>query len=121
MDIDANKVRMAKINAKIYGVSHKIEFHVGDFFQLTGSEFQADVVVTSPPWGGPGYSAARVYSLGSMCRAQGGGARIMEIAKNIAPNVALHLPKTTNVREVTKTFDDYYYKRQGKLKNFSYF
>jgi len=37
MDVDPDKVRMAKINANVHGVDHKIEFHVGDFFEISGA------------------------------------------------------------------------------------
>ena len=34
VDIDINKIAMARHNARIYGVLHKIEFIVGDFFHI---------------------------------------------------------------------------------------
>ncbi len=34
IDIDPNKIALAKHNAKVYGVDHKIEFIVGDFLQV---------------------------------------------------------------------------------------
>eukprot|EP00102_Acyrthosiphon_pisum_P023354 XP_016660564.1 PREDICTED: trimethylguanosine synthase-like [Acyrthosiphon pisum] len=46
---------MAKQNATIYGVVDKIEFIVGDYFKLE-NQIKGDVIVTSPPWGGPEYS-----------------------------------------------------------------
>lgn len=54
IDIDPKKIEMAKHNAKIYGVSHRIEFIVGDFLMLVNS-FKANVIFLSPPWGGPEY------------------------------------------------------------------
>lgn len=46
---------MAKHNAEVYGVAHKIEFIVGDFFDIAPT-IKADLVFLSPPWGGPTYS-----------------------------------------------------------------
>ncbi|KAE9545642.1 hypothetical protein AGLY_001185 [Aphis glycines] len=48
VDIDPNKIRMARHNAEIYGVADKIEFIVGDIF-LIYPKLKADVVFMSPP------------------------------------------------------------------------
>ena len=45
---------MAKHNAKIYGVDHKITFIHGDYFK-EAAKYKVDVVFMSPPWGGPDY------------------------------------------------------------------
>lgn len=55
IDIDPVKVEMAKHNAAVYGVADKIQFIVGDFFEI-GPTLSADMVFLSPPWGGPKYS-----------------------------------------------------------------
>lgn len=55
IDIDPNKVDMARHNATVYGVANRIQFIVGDFFELAPT-LQADMVFLSPPWGGPDYS-----------------------------------------------------------------
>ncbi len=52
VDIDINKINMARNNARVYGVEHKIEFIVGDFFQVV-PHLVADAIFLSPPWGGP--------------------------------------------------------------------
>ncbi|GFS17258.1 trimethylguanosine synthase-like [Elysia marginata] len=65
IDIDKNKLDMARNNAKIYGVADRIEFILGDFLKLAPS-LQADVVFLSPPWGGPEYVNTKVYDLDNM-------------------------------------------------------
>jgi len=95
IDIDANKVILAKHNAALYGVADKIKFVIGDFFVL-GKIMKADVLVTSPLWGGPDYFRKRTFSLADLCRDNGGGKSIMRIAKSIAPRVILHLPKNSD-------------------------
>lgn len=55
IDIDPVKIEMAKHNAAVYGVADRIEFIVGDFFELAPT-IEADMVFLSPPWGGPNYS-----------------------------------------------------------------
>jgi len=99
MDIDPEKIKLAKHNAGLYGVADKITFVVGDFF-AAGRTLRADVLVTSPPWGGPGYSRKRIFPLADLCSSNGGGNGIMRIAKSIAPRVILHLPKNTSKHEV---------------------
>ena len=47
--------RLARINADIYGVTDRIEFIIGDFFQVVPHLYGADVIFLSPPWGGPKY------------------------------------------------------------------
>lgn len=54
IDIDPEKIRIARHNATIYGVQDRIEFIVGDFLLLSNT-LVADVVFFSPPWGGPQY------------------------------------------------------------------
>ncbi|XP_025203450.1 uncharacterized protein LOC112600441 [Melanaphis sacchari] len=99
VDIDPIKIQLARHNAEIYGVADKIEFIVGDLF-LIYPKLKADVVFMSPPWGGPEYSINKSYTIESMCPGDfGGGFNIFEIVKTIAPNIAFHMPKTTNIFE----------------------
>ena len=55
IDIDPAKIALARQNAAVYGVADRIEFIVGDFFQVVPQLAGADVVFLSPPWGGPEY------------------------------------------------------------------
>ncbi|KAF0769305.1 trimethylguanosine synthase-like [Aphis craccivora] len=99
VDIDPYKIKLAQNNAKIYGVADKIEFIVGNFFEIS-SMLRADVVCMSPPWGGPEYLIDNSFSITSMCKNyEFGGFTIFDIVKNIAPNIAFHMPKTTNIFE----------------------
>ena len=51
IDICPERVELARFNAGVYGVQDKIQFVVGDFFQLA-PRLRADAVFLSPPWGG---------------------------------------------------------------------
>lgn len=62
IDIDPKRIALAMNNAKIYGVEDRIDFIVGDFFQLVPS-LKGDVVFLSPPWGGPSYNRMKKFSL----------------------------------------------------------
>jgi len=73
---------------------------VGDFFSIYHT-IKADVLFMSPPWGGPGYAINKIYSLKSMCHSHfGGGFDIFKLAKTVAPNIAFHMPKNTDISEV---------------------
>jgi trimethylguanosine synthase len=52
IDMDPKKIAIAKHNAHVYGVSDRIEWLVGDAFQILPSIKYADAVFLSPPWGG---------------------------------------------------------------------
>lgn len=87
VDVDSEKIKIARRNAAIYGVAHKIDFRIGDSFVVL-SGVSADVVVTSPPWGGS-------YNVQNVCsREEGGMAGVLKMAHRIAPRVVLRLPKT---------------------------
>ncbi|XP_060858007.1 uncharacterized protein LOC132935463 isoform X1 [Metopolophium dirhodum] len=99
VDIDPYKIKLARNNAEIYGVADKIEFIVGNFFEIC-SMLKADVICMSPPWGGPEYVINDSFSIASMCKNyRFGGFTIFDIVKNISPSIAFHMPKTTNIFE----------------------
>lgn len=65
IDIDPDRVAIAQHNARVYGVEDRIEFIIGDYFQVAPS-LKADVMFLSPPWGGPKYLGAEVFDLETM-------------------------------------------------------
>ncbi|CAN6214754.1 unnamed protein product [Urochloa humidicola] len=97
VEIDPRKVELAAHNARVYGVEDRIEFVVGDFFCLAPS-LKADFVFLSPPWGGPSYIQAPVYSL-DMLKPKD-GYTTFQAAQKIAPNVIMFLPRTVDMSQV---------------------
>ncbi len=93
--IDNNRARldMARHNASVYGVAHKIEFIHGDFCALAPT-LKADVVFLSPPWGGPAYADAEVFDVKTMM--QPDGQWLFELARAITPDVAYFLPRNVD-------------------------
>ena len=65
IDIDPEKIALAKHNATVYGVEDRIEFIIGDYLQVA-PRLKADVVFLSPPWGGPEYLNADIFDLETM-------------------------------------------------------
>ncbi|XP_045517367.1 trimethylguanosine synthase [Pieris brassicae] len=98
IDIDPNKIEMARHNAEVYGVSHKIEFIVGDFFELAPS-LSADMVFLSPPWGGPNYSDNSKYDIETMLLPKP-ASELMRVARDISPNVTLYLPRNSKTDQI---------------------
>jgi trimethylguanosine synthase len=107
IDIDPAKIEMAKHNAAIYGVSHKIEFICGDFFQLApflkvilyflefSENNEADTVFLSPPWGGPSYLDAMLFDLETI-----NGFEIFRFAKLVSDNIAYLLPRNSSMNQL---------------------
>jgi len=98
VDIDPKKIELAKHNASIYGVDQKIEFIVGDFFEME-NKIRGDVIVTSPPWGGPSYNRQSTIRPTAILLD-----KILEMGKKIAPKMLLHLPKNLDKNEVCILF-----------------
>ncbi|KAJ2063003.1 Trimethylguanosine synthase [Coemansia sp. S146] len=90
IDIDPGRLEMARHNAEIYGVADRIEFILGDFYQLAPM-LKADVVFMSPPWGGPEYLGAEVFDLNKMPfhSAQ----EWLDRARMVSKNVVYFMPK----------------------------
>jgi len=98
VDIDPNKIQLARHNAKVYGVADRIQFIVGDFFELAPS-LKANVVYMSPPWGGVEYLSEDIYNvsaLGGCMEAK----KLMDAARIITSNIVLYLPRTSNLYQV---------------------
>ncbi|KAL0020680.1 hypothetical protein WJX79_010788 [Trebouxia sp. C0005] len=62
VELSAQRLELAKHNAEVYGVAHKIDFICGDFLQVAAT-LQADMVFLSPPWGGPAYSKSGLFDV----------------------------------------------------------
>lgn len=62
VDTDRERLEMARNNARIYGVQDRIEFIVGDFFDISPT-INSDAVNLDPPWGGPSYKSKATFSL----------------------------------------------------------
>ncbi|XP_045477134.1 trimethylguanosine synthase-like [Harmonia axyridis] len=116
IDIDPKKIELARNNAAVYGVLHKIEFMVGDFIQLA-SEIEGDAVFLSPPWGGPSYMNEKSYDLENMLQPVP-FSELVEVSKKISRNIAVFLPKNGNTFDVSIVFLIlclYLYRRPGTV------
>eukprot|EP00871_Galdieria_phlegrea_P003207 jgi/Galph1/3888/GphlegSOOS_G2510.1 len=100
IDIVPSKVYDAKHNAQIYGVADKVDFIIGDAFQLfPGLAKKVDVMFLAPPWGGPDYENGDffdfkrfVYDIST----------VLDAATRVTPNVAISLPRTCSPRHIAE-------------------
>ncbi|CAH0694308.1 unnamed protein product [Spodoptera exigua] len=104
VDIDPMKIEMAKQNAKIYGVLDKIQFIVGDFFELA-SQLKADMVFLSPPWGGPSYSKHKEFDIEKMLEPRP-ASELMRVARTVSPNVELYIPRNSRHDQILSLAND---------------
>ncbi|KAL0640672.1 putative diacylglycerol O-acyltransferase tgs1 [Maublancomyces gigas] len=103
IDTNPTAILCAKHNAHIYGVLDKIEFIVGDFFELLNAKesiLKADAVFLSPPWGGPTYRNDKIFDLDTMLPYS--ASFIFNQASKISKNIALYIPRTSNLNQVAK-------------------
>ena len=100
VDIDKDKIAMARHNARVYGVEHKIDFIVGDFFQVAPN-IKADVVFLSPPWGGPAYVNQEVFDLKKMgTLGTIDGLHVFNIARLVSENIAFFVPRNSDKEQL---------------------
>nr|XP_022900119.1 uncharacterized protein LOC111413393 [Onthophagus taurus] len=99
IDIDSNKIELARNNAEIYGVSNKIEFIVGNFLDLAAG-LKGDVVFLSPPWGGPSYLKQPTYELEEFLQPVP-LSKLIETSRIVTENIALFLPRNSNTYALT--------------------
>uniref|UniRef100_A0A8B9THL3 Trimethylguanosine synthase n=1 Tax=Anas platyrhynchos TaxID=8839 RepID=A0A8B9THL3_ANAPL len=93
IDIDPEKLSLARSNAEVYGVADKIEFMCGDFMVLA-ADLKADVVFLSPPWGGPDYATAEIFDIQTMICPDG------YPFKKITNNIVYFLPRNADINQI---------------------
>ncbi|NWR97698.1 TGS1 synthase, partial [Motacilla alba] len=92
IDIDPEKLRLARHNAEVYGVAERIDFLCGDFMALAAG-LRADVVFLSPPWGGPDYATAEIFDIQTMICPDG-------YPFQITNNIVYFLPRNADINQV---------------------
>ncbi|NXS06741.1 TGS1 synthase, partial [Neodrepanis coruscans] len=99
IDIDPEKLSLARNNAEVYGVADQIEFVCGDFMVLA-ADLRADVVFLSPPWGGPDYATAEIFNIQTMICPDGYPFQVTQLSKKITNNIVYFLPRNADIDQV---------------------
>lgn len=97
VDIDPVRLDLARHNAAVYGVDHRIDFIQGDFLDLAPG-LHGDVVFLSPPWGGPDYLSADVFDIRTMMEPD--GFLIFEKARLISDDIVYFLPRNADMDQI---------------------
>lgn len=100
IDLEEDSITCAKQNAWVYGVSDKIEFFVGDCFDVLKTLDQVDVLFGSPPWGGPGYkSHGGLFDLFEMEPLE--LREIHAVFKQYTEDICYFLPKNSDLNQIS--------------------
>nr|XP_044998796.1 trimethylguanosine synthase isoform X2 [Jaculus jaculus] len=97
IDIDPDKIDLARNNAEVYGIADNIEFICGDFLLLAPC-LKADVVFLSPPWGGPDYATSETFDIRTMMSPD--GFEIFRLSQKITNNIVYFLPRNADIDQV---------------------
>ena len=103
IDIDEKRIECAKNNARVYGVEDRIEFIVGNYFELM-PYLKADVVFLSPPWGGPEYLNQKVFDIKKMGHLD--GIQLFKDTAKITPNIAYFLPRNIDPNQLLELSEE---------------
>lgn len=95
VDTNAERIDMARHNAKLYGVEAQIDFVVGDCRALLESG-SFDSVYLDPQWGGPDYYSLTSFTLAHFAP---NGLELLNAAFSRTGNVAITIPKNFEWRE----------------------
>ena len=98
IDIDPEKIRLARVNARIYGVENQIEFIVGDSLKILPQLASADVIFLSPPWGGPDYINGKTFDIKNDIPMD--GIKVFDAALEVTENIAYYVPRNANVDQL---------------------
>lgn len=99
VDDDAERLQMARHNARIYGVDSQIEFILSDSFEMA-RKMKPDVVFVSPPWGKSDNAFKDSISLKNDTDLGRSVARMLNLIKTLEQTdirVLLYLPHNTNL------------------------
>lgn len=98
VDINAERLAMARHNAALYGVADNITFINGDVRELP-SEISFDSVFFDPPWGGPDYFRLEHFTFGNF--APDANPLIKDMVSRSIPS-AFSLPKNFDKSEFSR-------------------
>ncbi len=96
VELDAERLQIAKHNAVVYGVSKRIDFIHGDIMNVMSS-IDADAAFLDPPWGGPSYAQQDSFLLEHF---NPHGNELLQASFNAIPAVALKVPRNFRTEEL---------------------
>lgn len=96
IELNKKRLKVAKNNAKVYGVQNKIKFIHGNFFK-EAPKIKADAIYIDPQWGGPEYKNLKKFKLKNFSP---NGKKILRLAFKYFPEVIIRIPTNFDLREL---------------------
>lgn len=98
-EIDEEKVKMSRNNAKIYEVEETTQTLHKNYLRLDPSDldYTPDCVFLSPPWGGTNYNSVKNYSFDFLYPAFD---KVIAKSLDFSSNLILYLPRNTCPSEI---------------------
>jgi trimethylguanosine synthase len=97
IEADLDRLQMAINNAGVYGVADRITFIHGDALDLL-DDYLGEAIYLDPPWGGPAYKSHGSFHLDYF---DPDGATLLELTLGRFPEVALRVPRTFDVADLS--------------------
>ena len=97
IELDEQRLELAKHNARVAGVYSKIEFIHGDFMREITKLKNVDAIFASPPWIIERYREVSIYSLNDT---NPNGFEIFQKSKLVTDNIGLMLPRHTSIDDL---------------------
>lgn len=104
VELDKNRLEMAKNNAKIYGVYDKITFIHWNTLDII-KEVEFDWVFFDPPWWWTSYSDKQFFNFSDFSPNWN---MLFNLAKEKTNNIAFGLPNNFDLKELNKYWDNYF-------------
>ena len=102
-DIDAERLAMARENARIYGVAHRITFLNEDVREVM-ARVRADAVYLDPPWGGAEAAERAGFKLDDF---RLDGRDLLTRSFAITPQVVLSVPPNFDLKDLVPLGRDF--------------
>lgn len=96
VDIDRNKLNMARNNAEIYGISERVQYIHANIFDVL-KEVKADCIILDPEWGGPNYKEKEHIRF---CDFRPDGRSLLKASLKVTENVVLCAPTNFDFKEL---------------------
>lgn len=96
IEIDQDRIEMARNNLRVYGLDHKVTFIEGDYF-VEAPKLEAEAVFIAPPWRGPDYAKKDKFYLQDF---DPEGKSILNLAFANFQKVVLQIPKNFVLTEL---------------------
>ncbi len=112
IEIDHDRIEMAKNNVRVYGLEDRVTFIEGDYF-IEAPKLNAEALFFSAPWGGPDYSQKEKFTLADFSPS---GKDILDLAFKYFSKVVMQIPKNFDLSELDQ-FDKEYVVEDEKFED----